>query len=212
MEFFVAFMLLALGFVFGSLSPKSDFLAVDISSVFGIFSSIGTIFAAAIAVPALNSWRKQFKHGEKIKRLEGLRAIDGAIAALYALCDSHNEHGVCKLRGTDVSGASDKISKAQSLYFERSAEYAKSWRAAVIVMDSKEVKSCRWQPEKLHGLFLEVVTAIASISNRSQRESSVSEGTLFLELLNEYTISRMSLRDAIGEAREDVDNLIRKNL
>lgn len=212
LEFFVAALLLVLGFVFGSLTPKAIFWEFDITNAFEMAASIGTVLAACIAIPALNSWRKQFKHGEKVKRLEGLRSIDGVFTALYSLCDSHNQYVSCKLRGDDSSTILSEISTARSLYFERITEYSKSWRDAKIVMDSSEVERFRWHPDKLVGFGLEVVTAIATIEHQPPSIINGSIRSPFLILMDEYNLSRAGLRDAVVEARENIDDLIKANI
>ena len=212
LEYFVAAMLLVLGFVFGSLSPKTTFWEFDIVNAFEMAASIGTVLAAVIAIPALNSWRKQFKHGEKVKRLEGLRSIDGAFAALYSLCDSHNQHVACKLRNDDDANLHEEISKSRSLYFERVTEFSNSWRDAKIVMDPIEIKNFRWNPDRLVGFGLEIVTALATIQYHSPSGVNESLRSPFLILMDEYNLSRASLRDAVVEAREDIDDLIRANI
>lgn len=212
LEFFVAAMLIVFGFVFGALSPNTNFWAINIVNVFEMAASVGTVTAAVVAIPALNSWRKQFKHGEKIKRLEGLRTIDGAFAALYSLCDCHNQHVACKLRGDDDSKLNAEISTARSLYFERVTEFSKSWRDAEIVMEPNEVDRFRWQPDKLTGLGLEIVTAIASIEYQPHSGAQNFIRSPFLSLMDEYNISRASLRDAVVEAREDIAGLIKANI
>ena len=212
MEIFVAVMLLALGFVFGSLSPKVDFWEFDIANVFEMAASIGTVIAAVVAIPALNSWRKQFKHGEKIKRLEGLRTIDGAIAALYSLCDSHNQHVACKLRGDGDSALLTEISLARSLWFETTTEFSKSWRDAKIVMEQDEIEKFRWHPDRLNGFGLELVTSIATIEHHSHRHLPDVTTSPFLTLMQEYNLTRASLREAVIESREDIDALLKANI
>ena len=212
MELFVAAMLLALGFIFGSLSPKTNFWEFGIANVFEMAASIGTLIAAVVAIPALNSWRKQFKHGEKIKRLEGLRNIDGAFAALYSLCDAHNQHVACKLRGDDDSALIAEIASARSLWFERTTEFSKSWRDAKIVMEPVEIENFRWHPDRLNGFGLEVVTSIATIEHQPRRDSLNVTRSPFLTLMHEYNFSRVSLRDAVVESREDIDGLIKANI
>lgn len=212
LEFLVATMLLVLGFIFGSLSPKTNFWEFDIASAFEMAASIGTVMAAVIAIPALNSWRKQFKHGEKVKRLEGLRSIDGAFAALYSLCDSHNQHAACKLRGDDDAALVAEISAVRTLYFERVTEYCESWRDAKIAMDLIEIERFRWHPDKLVGFGIEIVTSLAEIEYQSPGKTNNSIQAPFLNLMTAYNLSRASLRDAVIESRDDIDALIKANL
>jgi len=212
MEIFVAAMLLALGFIFGSLSPKTNFWEFDIANFFEMAASIGTVIAAFVAIPALNSWRKQFKHGEKLKRLEGLRTVDGAFAALYSLCDSHNQHVACKLRGDDGAALLAEISSARSLWFKRAAEFSKSWRDAKIVMTPDEIEKFRWHPDRLDGFGLQLVASIATIEYHSHRNLLDVTTSPFLTLMQEYNLTRISLRDAVVESREDIDGLIKANI
>lgn len=209
-EYLVSFLLLLLGFIFGSLTPKFGFFAVGVSDVFQILSAIGTVMAAVVAIPALNSWRKQFKHGEKIRRLESLRSIDGAFAALYSLCDSCHQYVICKLRRDDGAAAEAEVSNARSVYFERLAEYSKCWRDARIVMSPREVEAFRWDPEKLSGLDRKLVMAISMIEHQPRRGEA--DKSPFLTLMDEYIISRVALNGAVNEAREDIDDLIRANI
>ncbi|WP_182817380.1 hypothetical protein [Pseudomonas putida] len=209
-EYLVSFLLLLLGFIFGSLTPKAQFFSVGISELFQIFAAIGTVIAAVVAIPALNSWRKQFKHSEKIKRLERLRTIDGALFAVYSYFDSCNRYVACRLRGDDAAAVEEEMSNARKLFFDRHRDFSNSWRDAKIVMELDEVDRFRWSPEKLSGFYLELSTAILQIEH--QPHSHDAEKSPFLSLMREYSIIRVRLSDAVLQATEDTDALIRANI
>ncbi|MBC3493588.1 hypothetical protein [Pseudomonas taiwanensis] len=209
-EYLVSFLLLLLGFVFGSLTPKEEFFTVGVSDIFQILAAVGTVVAAVIAIPGLNSWRKQFKHGEKIKRLEGLRTIDAALSALYSHCESCNRYVASKLRGEDGAVLDEEVSKTRSLFFDSHGVFSNSWRDARIVMEPSEVNRFRWSPDKLLGFYLELATSILQVED--QTRSDEVDKSPFLILMREYNLSRVCLSDAVLQAREDIDTLIRANI
>lgn len=210
-EYLVSFLLLLLGFIFGSLTPKTEFFAIGISDVFQIFAAIGTVVAAVIAIPGLNSWRKQFKHSEKIKRLEGLHSIDGAFSALHSYSAALFDYVGGALRNDDRQKYELQVDGARKEYFRASSAYRNSWRGAALAMSAAEIEAFRWSPEKLEALYMELGEEILLISHDQPFRAGPFDKR-FTRLFEEHNLNRITIKTAVGEAHDDIDDLIRANL
>nr|WP_298165248.1 hypothetical protein [uncultured Pseudomonas sp.] len=202
MYWLVALFLFCSGAVFGAFIPSEDFWELGLLGYFEVAASLATVAGVFVAIPALNTWRVQFKHTERHNRVGGLYGIEKSFIELYRLADAVSDYGFKRMREEAVEAAVLEIDNVRRQYFQESYEYEKAWRNASLYMSKAERESFNWSPKKLENFYMSTVVSL----QRKAMEKMTSENVL--EFHEECSKCKQELGSALNEVREEIDKLI----
>lgn len=132
------------GVIWGMIPDKTGFFIVgNVHDLFDIFGAVATIVAATVAVVALTSWRRQFRHTARFDSLKKLKDAATELHSFRRYLLAIQARYMAQMRSQEVKDNSlaEMEESAREVWLAALHAYNQAWGTAVVFFTPEEEAS-----------------------------------------------------------------------